>query len=53
MCGGSITIAAHATGTVMLPPMIICKGVRINEDLMNGAPEDIIFATSFGRLYRF
>jgi hypothetical protein len=25
--------------------MIICKGVRKNDDLTNGAPEDTIFAT--------
>jgi hypothetical protein len=36
------TVAAcSATGTVILPPMIIYKGVRLN-----GAPEDTTFATS-------
>jgi hypothetical protein len=34
------------TGTVTLPPMTIYKGVRMNEDLTNGAPEDRVFATS-------
>jgi hypothetical protein len=27
------------------PPITVCKGVRINNDLMNGTPKDIISAT--------
>jgi hypothetical protein len=41
-----IVAARNATGTVTLPPMTIYKDVRTNEDLMNGAAEDKIFATS-------
>jgi uncharacterized OB-fold protein len=44
---GTIAAACSATGNVIQPPMIICKCVRTNEDLMNGSPEDTIFATSF------
>jgi hypothetical protein len=43
----NITVAAacSATGIVILPPMTVCKGARINNDLMNGAPKDTIFPT--------
>jgi hypothetical protein len=38
--------ACNAPGTVMLPPMTICKGDRTNEDFMNE-----IFAT-FSKSYK-
>jgi hypothetical protein len=42
----TIVAAFSATGTVVLPPIIICKCVRMNENLKNGAAEDAVFATS-------
>lgn len=42
----TLVVAANATSTVILPPMVIYKGTRLNEDLMKGAPGNTIFATS-------
>lgn len=42
----TLVVSCNATASVILPPMVIFKGVRMNEDLMKEAPEDTIFATS-------
>lgn len=42
----TVVVACNATASIILPPMVIYKGTRLNEDLMKGAPDDTIFASS-------
>jgi hypothetical protein len=42
----TIVAAFSVTGTMVSSPITICKGIRLNEDLTNGAHEDAVFAIS-------
>jgi len=46
--GENITViaCANASGTVILPPTVIFKGKTLNEDLMKGAADGVVFAHS-------
>jgi len=42
----TLVIGCNATLYIMLPPLIIFRGVGMNKDLTKGVPEDAIYSTS-------
>jgi hypothetical protein len=42
----TLVIGCHASSSVILPPLIICKGVRMDKDLTKEVPVDANFSTS-------